>query len=91
MVFEPKIGKKNENCENTFFSKSKKWIFSFFGSKISSKNGPKGSKLPKTLKIIKNKQKRAQKEYHYQKILLKIKVPTMITIEVAAATAGKEM
>ena len=23
-------GEKNENCENTFFSKSKKWIFSFF-------------------------------------------------------------
>jgi len=54
MVFEPEIGKKNENCENTFFSKSKKWIFSFFGSKISSKNGPgsgKNAKLSTTLKL----------------------------------------
>ena len=48
-------GEKNENCENTFFSKSKKWIFIFFGSKIKSKIGPKtrhNEKVSKTLKSM---------------------------------------
>ena len=36
--------KKNENCENTFLSKSKKWIFSFFRVENAPEKRPQNKK-----------------------------------------------